>query len=123
MQSTPSSFCAPIMSAPRVQSEVAEPCQLSPPSSSRASGREARRRFIVELGSGLRLARSRPQAGARGGGQGEKPEKFATLQNYWFTGESASRSSATRSLICSSVSVPESPSRGICEQRLYALAL
>ena len=83
----------------------------------------AERRHVVELGSGLRLARRGPQAGARRGGQGEEPEKFATPQNYWFTGESASRSSATRSLIWSSVSVPESPSRGICEQRLYALAL
>ena len=86
-------------------------------------GNVAERRHVVELGSGLRLARSRPQAGARRGGQGEEPEEVATLQNYRFTGESGSRSSATRSLICSSVSVPESPSRGICEQRLYALAL
>src|SRR3989454_4700013 len=42
----------------------------------------AERRYVVELGSGLRLARSRPQAGARRGGQGEEPEKFATLQSY-----------------------------------------
>src|SRR2546422_10644044 len=83
----------------------------------------AERRYVVELGRGLRLARSRPQAGARRGGQGEEPEKFAAPQNYWFPGQSASRSSAASHLICSSVSVPESPSRGICEQRLYALAL
>ena len=42
----------------------------------------AERRYVVELGSGLRLACPGPQAGTRGGGQGEEPEKFATLQNY-----------------------------------------
>src|SRR5467141_2195244 len=83
----------------------------------------AERRYVVELGRGLRLARPGPQAGARRGGQGQEPEEFAPLQNYWFTGESGSSSSATRSLICSALSVPESPRRGICEHRLYALAL
>src|SRR2546422_11547314 len=43
----------------------------------------AERRYVVELGRGLRLARPGPQAGARRGGQGEEPEKFATPQNYW----------------------------------------
>src|SRR3989442_6068859 len=65
----------------------------------------AERRYVVELGRGLRLARPRPQAGARRGGQGEEPEKIATPQNYWVTGESASRSTATRSLISSSVNL------------------
>ena len=113
------------LSSPEIHARLAEihRQQLPVDIGEMQEGNVAERRHVVELGSGLRLARSRPQAGARGGGQGEKPEKFATLQNYWFTGESASRSSATRSLICSSVSVPESPSRGICEQRLYALAL
>ncbi len=42
---------------------------------------------------------------------------------YLLTGEPGSRSNATRSLICCSLSAPTWPKRGICEQRLYALAL
>src|SRR5213592_3114569 len=108
------------LSSPEIHARLAEIHRQQLPVDIREmqEGNIAERRHVVELGSGLRLARSRPQAGARRGGQGEEPEKFATLQSYRFTGESASRS-----LICSSVSVPESPSRGICEQRLYALAL
>jgi hypothetical protein len=45
-------------------------------------GNVAERWHVVELGSGSRLARPGPQAGARRGGQGEEPEKFAALQNY-----------------------------------------
>ena len=47
--------------------------------------------------------------------RGEIPERRS---GYWFTGEAGSSSSATRSLICSAVSVPETPKRGICEHRL-----
>src|SRR2546429_597742 len=43
--SMPSSFCASIMSCPRVQSEVADPCQVSPPSSSRLAPRSSRTFF------------------------------------------------------------------------------
>src|SRR5581483_3897066 len=61
---TPSRCCAPIMSAPCVQSAVAEPCQLSPPSRSSACGREARvasgfaealrRRLEIQMREGVR---------------------------------------------------------------------
>src|SRR2546425_12516153 len=66
----------------------------------------AERRYVVELGRGLRLARPRPQAGARPGGPGGETEKIATPPNYWFTGESASGSSATRFLSLRSVTAP-----------------
>src|SRR2546425_7538867 len=113
------------LSGPKIHARLAEihRQQLPVDIGEMQEGNVAERRHVVEPGGGLRSARRGPQPGVRRGGQGQEPEKFATLQNYRFTGESASRSSATRSLICSSVSVPESPSRGICEQRLYALAL
>ena len=44
--STRKSLAASTMSWPFVHSAVAEPCQVSPPSSSSAFGREARTRLI-----------------------------------------------------------------------------
>ena len=85
----------------------------------------AERRRIVELGRGLRrgsprAARLAPAATA----SSETPRGSSRRCNcYWLTGEAGSSSSPTRSLICCSVSVPEWPRRGICEQTLYALAL
>src|SRR3982074_1136305 len=64
----------------------------------------AKRRYVVARARGVRRRRPGPQAGPRRGGQGQEPEEFAPLQNYWFTGESGSSSSATRSLICSGLS-------------------
>src|SRR2546428_13504681 len=60
----------------------------------------AARRYVVELGRGLRLARSRPQAGPRRRGQGKEPEKIAEPQHYGSTGRSAARRSETRPLTC-----------------------
>ena len=45
MMSTPSNLQASTMSWPRVHSAVPEPCQVSPPSSSKAPGRLALRRL------------------------------------------------------------------------------
>src|SRR6266581_6730613 len=45
MMSTPSSFCASTMSCPRVHSEIADPCQVSPPSRRRLARRPARSFF------------------------------------------------------------------------------
>src|SRR6266851_1967253 len=103
------------LSRPKIQARLAEIHRQQLPVDVREmqEGNVAEKRHVVEPDSGLRRARRGPQPGVRRGGQGEEPEEFAALQNYLFTGESGSRSSATRSLICSSVSVPESPSRGI----------
>ena len=74
--------------------------------------------FVEPLGR-LGVARGRPECGARRGGESEQLEEFAPAQpGYWLTGEAGSSSRPTRSLICSLVSVPECPSRGICEQAL-----
>jgi len=74
--------------------------------------------FVEPLGR-LGVARGRPECGARRGGEGEQLDEFAPAQpGYWLTGEAGSSSRPTRSLICSLVSVPECPSRGICEQAL-----
>src|SRR3990172_5654295 len=73
-------FCAPIMSAPLVQSDVAEPCQVSPPSSSSACGREARRRFtsVARCAKPPTLPRRRFEIevgeGVRGGAARRDPE-------------------------------------------------
>src|SRR5438477_269482 len=71
MYCTPRRCCAPIMSAPSVQSAVAEPCQLSPPSE---------RRKLIELIGRLRLALPGTWAGARRRRECEEPEEFAALQ-------------------------------------------
>src|SRR6266581_1557324 len=166
MMSTPRSFCASIMSCPRVHSEVAEPCQVSPPSSTRldsvlleqgfadqvrgpvhalpdaeidarlaemsrqqlrvAVGEVQQRyvsknREVVERLFVLLWARSERKPG-RGRG-GERLQEFATRQRHWLTGESGSSSSATRCVICSSVSTPLCPKRGMLEQAAKASAL
>ena len=66
-----------------------------------------------------------------GGAGGEDFEELSAVhragaaasRGYLLTGEPGSSSNATRSLICCSLSAPPWPKRGICEQRLYALAL
>ena len=72
------------LSRPKIHARLAEIHRQQLPVDIREmqEGNVAERRHVVKLGSGLRLARSRPQAGARRGGQGEEPEKFAAPQNY-----------------------------------------
>src|SRR6267142_1916401 len=162
MISTPRSFCASIMSCPRVHSEVAEPCQVSPPSRSSDAPRSARsfftrvarcakppifpyflaaceidvrfaephrqqlsvaigevqqryvpeRRQVVE--SFVLRTRSQRKTGRRRGGEGL--QELATRQRHLLTGDSGSSRSATRCVICSSVSTPLWPKRGMLEQ-------
>src|SRR2546422_10673734 len=81
----------------------------------------AERRYVVELGRGLRLARPRPQAGARRGGPGGGPGKIATPQKYWVTRGAGSGSSGARSLIWCSVSVAGKPRPGDWGERVFGL--
>ena len=72
------------LSRPKIHARLAEIHRQQLPVDIREmqEGNVAEKRHVVELGSGLRLARPGPQAGARRGGQSEEPEKFAALQNY-----------------------------------------
>src|SRR3989337_2192231 len=73
MRSTPKRFCAPIMSAPRVHSAVAEPCQLSPPSRSSACARAPRGR-----GPGVARCAGPPRRPWRGGSRSK-----STCEKAW----------------------------------------
>jgi len=79
----------------------------------------AERRQIVE--SFVLRTRSQGKPGRRR--RGERLQEFATRQRHLLTGDSGSSSSATRWVICSSVSTPLWPKRGMLEQAANASAL
>ena len=76
----------------------------------------AERAKLVELVRRLRVREPAVQARPRRAGEGENPQKIPSV--YWFTGDAGSSRSATRSLICCSLSEAEWPKRGIWEQAL-----
>ena len=64
----------------------------------------SKNRQVVERFAGC--LRTRSERETRRGRRGERLQKFATRQRHLLTGESGSSSSATRCVICSSVSTP-----------------
>src|SRR6266705_997952 len=132
MMSTPRSFCASIMSCPRVQSAVADAeidarlaeahrQQLGVAVGEVQQRYVAERRQVVERFVPCLRARSQRKPGCRRGG--ESLQEFATRQRHLLTGESGSSRSATRCVICSSVRTPLWPKRGMLEQAVNASEL
>ncbi len=81
----------------------------------------AESRKIVERVFVVLRARIERKSGRSRGS--ERLQEFATRQRHLLTGESGSSSSATRCVICSSVSTPLCPKRGMLEQAAKASAL